>query len=246
MKIEFWSDIVCPYCGLMDHRLRLALERFEHADDVQVVHRSFQLHPDLPRAGVTQRRLLEMAGMPAADRRADLCARSRTPPTPRGWTPTRAGADARPDRPTPTNCSPTPPTRAGATRSGRRCSAPTSGRPASCGPSTRSSTSPPRSGLDRDEAAAALRERRYRARVAADQREAERLGARGAPFLVLDGTYAIPGAVGTDDLLAAMTEAWQESHPARAAPGPRRSRRRLRPGRLLLNGVFHEPNHRST
>ena len=63
------------------------------------------------------------------------------------------------------------------------------------------------------EAAAALRERRYRAQVDADQREAERLGARGAPFLVIDGRYAIPGAVGTDQLLAAMTKAWQESHP---------------------------------
>lgn len=49
MKIEFWSDIVCPYCGLMDHRLRQALDRFAHASDVHVVHRSFQLHPDLPR-----------------------------------------------------------------------------------------------------------------------------------------------------------------------------------------------------
>jgi predicted DsbA family dithiol-disulfide isomerase len=66
MKIELWADIVCPYCGLMDNRLRLALDRFEHAGDVRVVHRSFQLHPDLPREGVTQRRLFQMAGMPAA------------------------------------------------------------------------------------------------------------------------------------------------------------------------------------
>ena len=88
-------------------------------------------------------------------------------------------------------------------------------------------------GLDRDEAAEALRERRYRAQVEADQREAERLGARGAPFLVIDGRYAIPGAVDTDQLLAAMTRAWQESHPVpQPLPGHRRSRRRLRPGRL--------------
>jgi predicted DsbA family dithiol-disulfide isomerase len=50
-----------------------------------------------------------------------------------------------------------------------------------------------RGGLDRGEAAEALRERRYRAQAEADQREAERLGARGAPFLVIDGKYAIPG-----------------------------------------------------
>ncbi|WP_406291769.1 DsbA family protein [Streptomyces sp. NBC_00624] len=67
MKIEFWTDIVCPYCGLMDNRLRLALERFEHAGEVEVTHRSFQIHPDLPREGVTQRQLLEMYGIPASD-----------------------------------------------------------------------------------------------------------------------------------------------------------------------------------
>ena len=66
MKIEFWSDIVCPYCGLMDHRLHSALNRFEHGADVQLIHRSFQLHPDLPREGVSQRQLFHVAGMPAS------------------------------------------------------------------------------------------------------------------------------------------------------------------------------------
>jgi hypothetical protein len=68
-------------------------------------------------------------------------------------------------------------------------------------------------GLDRADAAEALHDRRYRAQVDADQREAQRLGARGAPFLVIDGRYAIPGAVDTDQLLASMTRAWQDSHP---------------------------------
>ncbi|WP_426513220.1 DsbA family oxidoreductase [Dactylosporangium sp. McL0621] len=74
-------------------------------------------------------------------------------------------------------------------------------------------------GLDPDSAAEALRSRRYRARVAADQREAQRLGAHGAPFLVLDGRYAIPGAVGADDLLSASAKAWDESHPCRGRCG---------------------------
>jgi predicted DsbA family dithiol-disulfide isomerase len=49
--------------------------------------------------------------------------------------------------------------------------------------------------------------RRYRDQVNADQHEAQRPGAHGAPFLVLDGRYAIPGAVATDDLLTAMIRA---------------------------------------
>ena len=71
MKIEFWADIICPYCGLMDNRLHLALDRFEHAGDVQVVHRSFQLHPDLPREGVTQRGLFTDGRDARDDRRED-------------------------------------------------------------------------------------------------------------------------------------------------------------------------------
>ena len=66
MKLEFWSDIVCPFCGLMDHRLHVALDRLPYGDQVQVIHRSFQLHPDLPREGVTQRELIKMAGAPAS------------------------------------------------------------------------------------------------------------------------------------------------------------------------------------
>jgi predicted DsbA family dithiol-disulfide isomerase len=65
MKIQFWSDVICPYCGLMDNRLASALDRFEHGKDVQVVPRSFLLHPDLPREGITQRALFTMAGMPS-------------------------------------------------------------------------------------------------------------------------------------------------------------------------------------
>jgi predicted DsbA family dithiol-disulfide isomerase len=60
MKIEFWCDIVCPFCGLAQHRLAAALAAFEHRSEVQVVHRSFQVHPELDRRGVTQRDLLVM------------------------------------------------------------------------------------------------------------------------------------------------------------------------------------------
>jgi predicted DsbA family dithiol-disulfide isomerase len=67
-------------------------------------------------------------------------------------------------------------------------------------------------GLDADDAGKALHSRRYRDRVAADQQEAQRLGARGAPFLVFDGRYVIPSAVDTDELVSAMTTVWQKHH----------------------------------
>ena len=49
MQIEIWSDVVCPWCYIGKRRLESALEHFEHADEVEVVWRSFQLDPAAPR-----------------------------------------------------------------------------------------------------------------------------------------------------------------------------------------------------
>ena len=48
MKIEIWSDVVCPWCYIGKRRLEHALADFEHADEVEIVWRSFQLHPEAP------------------------------------------------------------------------------------------------------------------------------------------------------------------------------------------------------
>lgn len=47
MKIEVWSDIVCPWCYIGKRRLESALADFDH--DVAVEWRSFQLDPTFPR-----------------------------------------------------------------------------------------------------------------------------------------------------------------------------------------------------
>jgi predicted DsbA family dithiol-disulfide isomerase len=49
MQIEIWSDVVCPWCYIGKRRLESALADFEHADEVEVVWRSFQLDPTAPR-----------------------------------------------------------------------------------------------------------------------------------------------------------------------------------------------------
>ncbi|MER7072166.1 DsbA family oxidoreductase [Terrabacter sp. NPDC000476] len=43
MKIDIWSDIVCPFCYLGKRRLEAALATFEHADEVEVTWHSFEL-----------------------------------------------------------------------------------------------------------------------------------------------------------------------------------------------------------
>jgi predicted DsbA family dithiol-disulfide isomerase len=49
MKVEIWSDIACPWCYVGKRRFESALRQFEHADDVEVVWRSFELDPNAPR-----------------------------------------------------------------------------------------------------------------------------------------------------------------------------------------------------
>jgi predicted DsbA family dithiol-disulfide isomerase len=48
VKVEIWSDVVCPWCYIGKRRLEHALSQFEHADEVEIAWRSFQLNPDTP------------------------------------------------------------------------------------------------------------------------------------------------------------------------------------------------------
>lgn len=48
MRIEVWSDVVCPWCYIGKRRLETALESFPHRDEVEVEYRSFQLDPTAP------------------------------------------------------------------------------------------------------------------------------------------------------------------------------------------------------
>jgi len=52
MRIEIWSDVVCPWCYIGKRRLEAALAQFPHRDDVEVVYRSFELDPSAPEVPV--------------------------------------------------------------------------------------------------------------------------------------------------------------------------------------------------
>ncbi|MET9485146.1 DsbA family oxidoreductase [Streptomyces sp. NPDC006638] len=45
MRVEIWSDIACPWCYVGKARFEKGLAAFAHRDDVEVVHRSFELDP---------------------------------------------------------------------------------------------------------------------------------------------------------------------------------------------------------
>lgn len=51
MKIEVWTDIMCPYCYIGKVHYEKALRQFEHADEVELEWKAFQLNPDLPDKG---------------------------------------------------------------------------------------------------------------------------------------------------------------------------------------------------
>ncbi|MFD7449037.1 DsbA family oxidoreductase [Kitasatospora sp. NPDC059827] len=50
MRVEIWSDINCPWCYIGKARFEKALAAFPHRDEVEVVHRSFELDPNAPSA----------------------------------------------------------------------------------------------------------------------------------------------------------------------------------------------------
>ena len=45
MQIEVWADVVCPWCYIGKRRLQSALAERGIADEVEIVHRAFQLDP---------------------------------------------------------------------------------------------------------------------------------------------------------------------------------------------------------
>ena len=53
MKVEIWSDVVCPWCYIGKRRFERALAEFDGAAEVEVQWHSFQLNPDQPRGART-------------------------------------------------------------------------------------------------------------------------------------------------------------------------------------------------
>jgi len=47
MKIEIWSDVVCPFCYLGKHKFENALAQFADRENIEVEWKSFQLNPGL-------------------------------------------------------------------------------------------------------------------------------------------------------------------------------------------------------
>jgi predicted DsbA family dithiol-disulfide isomerase len=218
MDIEIWTDVVCPWCGLGEHRLAAALERFPYRDHVRIIHRSFQLDPSAP-VGVTQpvRDVLKKKyGMSDAQLEATT-ANIEQMAAREGLAPYHVGKN-----------------QSGNTLLAHQLAAYAE----SVGKGDAiwarlyhayfgeiRSVFDVQSlvelgvdvGLDADATREALSSGRFLPKVQADIREARALACTGVPFFVIDRKFAVAGAQGPDTLLAAVSRAWGD-RPAPVIP----------------------------
>lgn len=211
MRVEIWTDIICPWCGLGNHQLDTALERFGHADDVQLVHRSFQLDENAPsdrtesvRQMLRQKKGLSDAQVDAITARVEKLAEAQ------GLQPyvvrdNQVGNTALAHE-----------LAAWATELGRGKEVWDALYQAYFG-AARSIfdvdslvTLASELGLDADAAREVLTSRRYASQVKADGREARELGVSGVPFILIDRRYAVSGAQPVEVLTQALEQAWRE------------------------------------
>jgi predicted DsbA family dithiol-disulfide isomerase len=47
MKVEIWSDVMCPFCYIGKRRFEKALEQFPGKESIELVWKSFQLNPGM-------------------------------------------------------------------------------------------------------------------------------------------------------------------------------------------------------
>jgi predicted DsbA family dithiol-disulfide isomerase len=72
MRVDIWSDVICPFCYVGKARFEKALSSFDHRDEVEVVYHSFELDPGYPQDSTetTFAMLRKKYGMSEADARA--------------------------------------------------------------------------------------------------------------------------------------------------------------------------------
>lgn len=218
MKVEIWSDVVCPWCYIGKRRFETALSRFDHAADVEVVWRSFQLdpsvaegdvHPTLPalarKYGRSEDEMREqMTSLDALALREGLhydLANGVSGNTLLAHQLIHLAAehgkqDAMKERLLHAHFE-------------ERTSV------FEVEPLVQLGTEV---GLDADEVRAALADRRYLPAVHDDIATARALGATGVPFFVVDRTYGASGAQDPSVLLQLLERAWADSHPLATVP----------------------------
>jgi len=209
MKIEIWSDVVCPWCYIGKRRLESALDAFD--EEVEVLWRSFQLDPSEPAEAPDDldEALAAKYGMTVEQAREMMAHMTRTG--------AEEGLELNFER-----------ARRGNTLDAHRLlhfaatrgvqpamkerlllAYMTEGRPISHRDELARLAADV--GLDGDEVRGMLETDAFLEDVRSDQIRARKMGVSGVPFFLMDGRLAVAGAHPSDVLLQALRRASSEA-----------------------------------
>ena len=215
LKVEVWSDVVCPWCYIGKRRFEAALARFAHRDQVELVWRSFELDVSAPPSNAAQGTYAERLATkyPHSVTEAQVMIDNMTA------TAAQEGLDFRFDLARPGNTFDAHRLLHLALEHGMQDKLKerldhatfTEGSPVSDHSALRALAT--QVGLPRDEVDAVLTSERYSDAVRADEAQARAYGISGVPFFVIDGRYGISGAQPADAVLQALDKAWSERPP---------------------------------
>ncbi|GHF71945.1 putative DsbA family dithiol-disulfide isomerase [Amycolatopsis bartoniae] len=207
MRVDIWSDVVCPWCYLGKRRFERALAEFGRRDEVEVVYRSFELDPSLPPGEARPKTPLLAAKFGRGeDEVREMDAQLERLAAADGLEYHLVDGIV------------------GNTFDAHRVLhlAKQQGRQAEVTERFfRAYFTEQRSlfdadsladvsGLDREEVLRVLKEGTYADDVRADISRARELGANGVPFFVLDERYGVSGAQSTETFTAALTRAFED------------------------------------
>ena len=216
MRIDIWSDLVCPWCYVGKRRFERALDAFPNRDEVKVVHRAYLLYSSSPRGVTVDRRDMLMRKYRLTQEQADAMNSGME------RTAAAEGLDYH--------------LKGGVTgntfdahqvvflgRDRGRQDAVLERLYHAFFVEQRSIfeheslvTLGAEAGLDADDVARALRENAYAKAVEADLEEARASQVNGVPFFLFDGRYAVSGAQPADVFTQALTQ-FERPGPFRAA-----------------------------
>jgi len=215
LKLEVWSDVVCPWCYIGKRRFEAALARFDHRDEVELVWRSFELDASAPPSSAEQgtyaERLATKYGCSVTQAQAMIATMTVTA--------AQEGLDFRFDLARPGNTFDAHRLLHLALAHGKQDQLKerldratfTEGSPVSDTSHLRALAT--QVGLPEVEVDAVLASGRYSDEVRADEAQARAYGISAVPFFVIDGRYGISGAQPADAILQTLDRAWSERAP---------------------------------